>query len=50
MNRRLDGFFDAPDGLALIQAALSSGRGNLAARLAYDDRIEAVLTVVAGRS
>lgn len=33
VNRQLDGFFDAPDGLALIQAALSSGRGNLAAML-----------------
>ncbi len=33
VNRRLDGFFDAADGIALIQAALSSGRSRLAAML-----------------
>jgi hypothetical protein len=33
VNRRLDGFFDSADGIALIKASLAAGRGNLAAML-----------------
>ncbi|MFM1832877.1 MAG: hypothetical protein RLZZ461_1193 [Planctomycetota bacterium] len=33
VNRKLDGYFDASDGIALIEASLAAGRGRLAAML-----------------
>jgi hypothetical protein len=33
VNRKLDGYFDASDGIALIEVTLAAGRGRLAAML-----------------